>query len=66
MARVRRGADETRFPGSPATLTTRQRRDALVAQFGEDVCDSVEANLHWERFQFLGTLLPTVYVLGKD
>ncbi len=43
----------------------RRRREALVQQFGVDICESVEANLHWGVFQFLGKLLPTVYVLRR-
>jgi hypothetical protein len=34
--------------------------------FGQDSYDHVEANLHWDTFRFLGTLLPTVYVLRGD
>ncbi len=44
----------------------RRQRDALVRRFGQDIYDHVEANLHWEVFQFLGKLLPTVYVLRRD
>jgi SAM-dependent methyltransferase len=43
-----------------------RQRDALVEQFGQDICGSVEANLHWEVFQFLGKLLPVVYVLKRE
>jgi ubiquinone/menaquinone biosynthesis C-methylase UbiE len=43
----------------------RRQRDELVRRFGEDICDHLEANLHWEIFQFLGKLLPTVYVLRR-
>ena len=42
----------------------RRRRDELVHRFGQDIYDHVEANLHWDTFQFLGKLLPTVYVLA--
>jgi ubiquinone/menaquinone biosynthesis C-methylase UbiE len=38
----------------------------VYATLRTDRMNSVEANLHWERFQFLRRLLPTVYVLGKD
>jgi SAM-dependent methyltransferase len=61
-------AEERTQPVSLALLRLsrlRRQRDALVAKFGEDICDSVEANLHWETFQFLGKLLPTVYVLRR-
>lgn len=44
----------------------RRRRDVLVRRFGEDIYDHVEASLHWEMFQFLGKLLPTVYVLRRE
>jgi ubiquinone/menaquinone biosynthesis C-methylase UbiE len=61
-------AEERTKPASLALLRLsrlRRQRAALVARFGEDICDSVEANLHWETFQFLGKLLPTVYVLRR-
>jgi ubiquinone/menaquinone biosynthesis C-methylase UbiE len=61
-------AEERTKPASLALLRLsrlRRQRDALVAKFGQDICDSVEANLHWETFQFLGKLLPTVYVLRR-
>ncbi|HEX7310346.1 MAG TPA: class I SAM-dependent methyltransferase, partial [Gaiellaceae bacterium] len=38
----------------------RRQRDAMVQRFGQDIYDHVEANLHWDTFQFLGKLLPTV------
>lgn len=44
----------------------RRQRDALVERFGQDIYDHVEANLHWEAFQFLGKLLPTVYILKRE
>jgi SAM-dependent methyltransferase len=44
----------------------RRQRDELVQRFGEDIYDHVEANLHWEAFQFLGKLLPTVYILRLE
>lgn len=44
----------------------RRQRDELVQRFGEDIYDHVEANLHWETFQFLGKLLPTVYILRRE
>jgi 2-polyprenyl-6-hydroxyphenyl methylase/3-demethylubiquinone-9 3-methyltransferase len=59
-------AEERTKPASLALLRLsrlRRRRETLVAQFGQDIYDSVEANLHWETFQLLGKLLPTVYVL---
>jgi SAM-dependent methyltransferase len=44
----------------------RRQRDAMVRRFGQEIYDHVEANLHWDTFQFLGKLLPTVYVLRGD
>jgi SAM-dependent methyltransferase len=44
----------------------RRQRATLAPRFGQDIYDSVEAILHWEVFQFLGKLLPTVYVLRRD
>jgi ubiquinone/menaquinone biosynthesis C-methylase UbiE len=44
----------------------RRRREELAERFGQDICDSIEANLHWEVFQFLGKLLPVVYILRRD
>jgi len=44
----------------------RRRRQELVQRFGGDIYDHVEANLHWEIFQFLDKLLPTVYVLRRE
>lgn len=43
----------------------RRRSAELVAAHGADVCAHVEANLHWELFQFLGKLLPIVYLLRR-
>jgi hypothetical protein len=38
-----------------------------TSSFSDSVTTStVEANLHWEAFQFLGKLLPTVYILRRD
>jgi ubiquinone/menaquinone biosynthesis C-methylase UbiE len=44
----------------------RRQRDALIQRFGQDIYESVEANLHWGVFQFLGKLRPTVYILRRD
>jgi SAM-dependent methyltransferase len=41
----------------------RRLRRSLIESHGEDIYNHVEANLHWEVFQFLGKLQPTVYVL---
>ena len=43
----------------------RRQRDTLSQRFGRDIYASVEANLHWEIFQFLGKLQQTVYVLTR-
>jgi hypothetical protein len=59
-------AEERMRPASRALLQLarlRRQRDAIVADHGEDIYRHVEANLHWEVFQFLGKLLPVVFVL---
>jgi SAM-dependent methyltransferase len=43
----------------------RRLRTSLIESHGEDIYNHVEANLHWELFQFLGKLQPTVYVLRR-
>ena len=43
----------------------RRQQDELVQRFGRDIYDHVEANLHWETFQLLGKLDPTVYTLSR-
>lgn len=43
----------------------RRQREALAGQFSEEILDSVEANLHWGVFQFLGKLQPTAYILSR-
>jgi SAM-dependent methyltransferase len=35
----------------------------IVLEHGQDIYEHIEANLHWELFQFLGKLEPLVYVL---
>lgn len=58
--------EERRQPVSTALLRlARLRRDRarFVAVHGEEIVAHVEANLHWEAYQFLGKLLPVVYVL---
>jgi cyclopropane fatty-acyl-phospholipid synthase-like methyltransferase len=60
-------AEERTQPVSRALLRLsrlRRRREELIARFGDSVYEHVEANLHWEVFQFLGKLQPTVYLLG--
>ena len=43
----------------------RRLRKSFIESHGEDIYNHVEANLHWEVFQFLGKLQPTVYVLRQ-
>jgi SAM-dependent methyltransferase len=43
----------------------RRQRDRIVKDAGEDIYRHIESNLHWLVFQFLGKLVPTVYVLRK-
>jgi SAM-dependent methyltransferase len=38
-------------------------RRLVVEGHGQDIYNHIEANLHWEVFQFLGKLQPTIYVL---
>ena len=59
------GEERTR-PVSRALLRLsrlRRQRDDIVAGHGQHIYDHIEANLHWEVFQFLGKLQPVVYVL---
>jgi len=61
-------AEERAQPVSRALLRLsrlRRQRDDLVRDHGVEVFEHIEANLHWEVFQFLGKLLPTVYVLVR-
>ncbi len=58
--------EERSQPVSTALLRlARLRRDhaRFVAAHGQEIVAHVEANLHWEAYQFLGKLLPIVYVL---
>jgi SAM-dependent methyltransferase len=62
-------AEERTQPASRALLRLarlRRERDRFVAAAGEEIVGHIESNLHWEVWQFLGKLLPTVYVLRKD
>ncbi|HEX3807770.1 MAG TPA: class I SAM-dependent methyltransferase [Gaiellaceae bacterium] len=43
----------------------RRQRDRIVAEAGEEIYGHIESNLHWSAYQFLGKLLPVVYVLRK-
>jgi cyclopropane fatty-acyl-phospholipid synthase-like methyltransferase len=59
-------AEERTQPLSQALLRLarlRRQRDDLIAQHGRDIVEHIEANLHWELFQFLGKLEPLVYVI---
>lgn len=59
-------AEERTQPVSKALLRLarlRQRSDEMRAEHGEKIYRHVEANLHWELFQFLGKLDPLVYTL---
>lgn len=41
----------------------RRRTDEIVADHGQAIFNHLEANLHWELFQFLGKLDPLSYTL---
>jgi len=61
-------AEERSQPASQALLRLarlRRQRDNIVKQAGRDIYSHIESNLHWEVFQFLGKLLPVIYVLHK-
>jgi len=61
-------AEERTQPSSRTLLRIarlRRLRTSVAESHGEDIYDHVEANLHWEVFQFLGKLQPTVYVLKR-
>ena len=63
----REHAEERTQPVSRALLRLarlRRQRDDLIADHGHDVYDHIEANLHWEVFQFLGEGEPIVYTLS--
>lgn len=60
-------AEERTHPVSRALLRLarlRRQRDDVVHEHGRDIYEHIEANLHWELFQFLGKLEPLVYVLA--
>ncbi len=59
-------AEERHHVVSTALLRlARLRRSAneIVDDHGRDIYEHVEANLHWELFQFLGKLEPLIYIL---
>jgi SAM-dependent methyltransferase len=61
-------SEERSRPVSKAVLRLarlRRQRDAVIAAHSEDIYQHIEANLHWELFQFLGKLLQVVYVVQK-
>lgn len=61
-------AEERSRPASLALLRLarlRRERDRVIEQAGEAIYGHIESNLHWLVYQFLGKLLPTIYVLGK-
>jgi len=63
-----RYAEERTQPASQALLRLarlRRQQDSVVARHGQDIYDHVQANLYWEVYQFLGKLLPTVFVLRR-
>jgi 2-polyprenyl-3-methyl-5-hydroxy-6-metoxy-1,4-benzoquinol methylase len=61
-------AEERSQPVSQALLRLarlRRTKQAVIAEHGEGIYLHVEANLHWEAYQFLGKLRPTVYILRR-
>ena len=61
--------EEHTQPASRALLRLsrlRRQREDIVAVHGQDIYEHVEANLHWEAFQFLGKLEPVIYVLARN
>jgi len=61
-------AEERTHPASQALLRLarlRRQRARVVAEYGEDIYEHVEANLHWLVYQFLGKLQPTLYLLRR-
>lgn len=61
-------AEERAQPVSRALLRLARLRgqaDTMIERFGRDIYDHVQANLHWELYQFIGKLQPTVYLLAK-
>ncbi len=61
-------AEERTKPASKALLRLarlRRQRETVIASYGEDIYDHVQANLHWEVHQFLGKLQPALYILRR-
>lgn len=44
----------------------RRQRDQIVAAAGTDIYGHIESTLHWQVYQFLGKLLPVIYVARKQ
>jgi ubiquinone/menaquinone biosynthesis C-methylase UbiE len=44
----------------------RRRRGDVIDAAGEEIYRHIESNLHWLVYQFLGKLVPTIYVLQKN
>ncbi len=64
----REHAEERTHPVSRDLLRLarlRRQRDRVVAEAGEEIYRHLESNLHWSVYQFLGKLLPVVYVLRR-
>lgn len=62
-------AEERTQPASRSLLRLsrlRRQRDDIVGNHGLDIYEHIEANLHWDVFQFLGKLEPLVYVLRRS
>lgn len=62
----REHSEERTQPVSKALLRLarlRRRSDEIIAEHGPAIFGHVEANLHWELFQFLGKLNPLIYTL---
>ena len=43
----------------------RRQRDRIIQDAGQEIYGHIESNLHWLVYQFLGKLLPTIYVLRR-
>jgi SAM-dependent methyltransferase len=43
----------------------RRQRDRVIQDAGPEIYGHIESNLHWLVYQYLGKLLPTIYVLRK-
>jgi len=64
----REHAEERTQPASRDLLRLarlRRQRERIVQDAGEEIYLHIESNLHWLVYQFLGKLLPTLYLLRK-